>query len=29
MKYIDGNRLFNAKPMIRFRLAFITGPRGT
>ena len=24
--YIDGNRLFNAKPAIRFRLALISGP---
>ena len=26
LPYIDGNRLFNAKPAIRFALAFISGP---
>ena len=27
LAYIDGNRLFNAKPAIRFPLAPISGPR--
>ena len=27
--YTDGNRLFNAKSAIRFRLARISGPAGT